>query len=48
MVERKGYLANPKRQYHVSQSGEHDYSTPNEKNGDYKEYPSGSHFMDEH
>ena len=48
MMEGKAFLANPKHQYHVSQWGGHDYSAHNEKNGDYCEYPSLSHFIDEH
>ena len=48
MVERKASLASPKHQYHVSQCGEHDYSAYNEKNGDYNEHQSLSHFMGEH
>ena len=44
MVERKAFLANPKRQYHVSQWGEHDCSAHHEKNGDYNEYLSLSYF----
>ena len=48
MVERKAFLTNPKRQYHVSQYGEHDYSAHNEKNVDYYEYPSLTHFEDEY
>ena len=47
-MERKAFLVNPKHQYHVSQCQEHDSGTHNEKNGDYKEYPSLSHFMDEY
>ena len=47
MVERKDFLVNPKLQYHVSQCGEHDCGAHNKKNGDYCEYPSLSHFMDE-
>ena len=47
MVERKAF-ANPEHQYLESQCGEHDCSTHNEKNGDYNEYPSLTHFMDEH
>ena len=35
-------------QYRVSQWGEHNCSAHNKKNGDYYEYPSLSHFMDEH
>ena len=48
MVERKPFLAKPKNQYHVSQRREHDFSANNKKNGDYYEYPSSSHFTDEH
>ena len=48
MVERKAFPANPKHQYHVSQWGEHDCSTYNEKNGDYYENPSLTYFVDEH
>ena len=48
MVERKALLANAKQQYRVSKYGEHDYSAHNEKNGDYNEYPSSSHFTNEH
>ena len=48
MVQRKAFLANPKHQYHVSQWGEHDYSANNKKNREYYEYPSLSHFKDEH
>ena len=47
MVERKAFLANPKHQYCVSQSGEHNCSAHNKKNGDYNEYPSLSDFTDE-
>ena len=48
MVERKAFLANPKHQYHVSKYGEHDCSAYNKKNGDYFEYPSLTHFTEEH
>ena len=48
MVEKKAFLANPKRQDCVSQCGEHDYSTHNKNNRDYYEYTSLSLFMDEH
>ena len=48
MVERKGFLGNPKHQYRVSEYGELYCSTNNKKNGDYYEYPSFSHFIDEH
>ena len=34
MVERKAFHANPKYQYCVSQSGEHDCRVDNKKNGD--------------
>ena len=47
IVERKAFLANPKCQYRVSQSGEHDCSANNKKNGDYYEQTCFSHFMDE-
>ena len=45
---RKGFLPNPKHQHRVSQCGEHDYSAHNKKNVDYYEYPSLTHFTDEH
>ena len=48
MVEKKAFLVNPKTQYHVSQCGEHDCSAHNERNEDYKEHPSLSHFTNEH
>ena len=32
----------------VPQCGEHDCSAHNENNGDYYDYPSLSHFTDEH
>ena len=48
MVERKAFLASPDHQYHVSQCGEHDYSAHNRKTVDYYEYPSLTHFVDEH
>ena len=47
MVKRKAFLANIKHQDHVSQSGEHDSSANNKKNGEYYEYPCLFHFMDE-
>ena len=47
MVERKAFLVNPKHQDLVSQCGEHDYSTNNKKNGDYYEFTSLPHFMNE-
>ena len=48
MVETKAFHANPKHQYPVSQCGEYDCSAHNEKNEDYNEYPSLSHFTDKH
>ena len=48
MVESKAFLPNPKHQYCVSQCGEHSFSANNEKNGDYNEYPSLSHFIEKH
>ena len=48
MVEREAFLANQKVQYHVSQCGGHDCSAHNEKNRDYYEYLSLTHFTDEH
>ena len=48
MVERKVFLANPKRQYGLSQCGEHSCSAHNEKNEDYNEYPSLSYFTEKH
>ena len=48
MVERKAFLANQKHQYHVSQCGEHNFCAHKKKNADYYEYPSLTHFMDEH
>ena len=47
-MERKGFLGNPKHQYRLSQCKEHDCSDHNKKNGDYRGYPSLSHFTDEH
>ena len=41
---KKAILANPKHQYHVSQSREQDYHVNNKKNGDCYEYPSLFHF----
>ena len=48
MVEKKAFLAIPKHQYHVSRYGERDCSAHREKNGDYNEHPSFTHFADEH
>ena len=47
MAARKAILANPKHQYCVSQCREHDCNANNERNKDYYEYPSLSHFMNE-
>ena len=47
MPKRKAFLANPKRQDHVSQCGEQDCSANNRKNGDYYEYISLPYFMKE-
>ena len=44
---KKALLANPKHQYHVSQSTERDCHATNKVNEDYVEYPSLSHFTDE-
>ena len=48
MVEKIAFLPNPKHQYSISQYREHDCSAHNEKNRDYHEYPSLTHFTDEH
>ena len=47
MAKKKAFPANQKVQYRVSKCGEHDCPANNKKNGDYYEYPSLSHFMDE-
>ena len=47
MLERKASFVNPKNQCHVSQCGEHDYSTNKKKIRDCYKYPSLSHFLDE-
>ena len=44
---KKCFLANPTYQYCVPQWGEYDCAANNNKNGDYNEYPSLSHLMDE-
>ena len=44
---KNAFLANSKRQYHVSQNGEHDCCANNKMNGYYYEHPSLSHFTDE-
>ena len=46
MIERKGFLENPKHQYHVSEWEDRDCSAHNKKNGDYYGYPNLSHFKD--
>ena len=43
MAERKAFNANPKHQYHVSQSGKYDCSAKNKMKGDYYKYPSWSY-----
>ena len=48
MVERKVFHANPMHQYCVSESGEQDCRAHNKKNVAYYEYPSLTHFEDEH
>ena len=48
MAERKAFLANPKDHHRLSQQGEHDYSAHSKKNEGYYEYPSLSHFTNEH
>ena len=48
MVERKAFVANPMHQYRVSKCGEHDCNAHNKTNVDYYEYPSLTHFEDEH
>ena len=48
MVEIKDFLANPKLEYNVSQRRERDCSVHNKRNGDYYEYPSLAHFIEEH
>ena len=44
MAKRKAFLVNPKNKNRV----EHDCSAHNKKSGDYYEYPSLSHLIDEH
>ena len=48
MVERKAFLANPEHQDHVSQYAEHYCNANNKKDRDCYEYPSLTHFMNEH
>ena len=48
MVERKAFLENPKHQYRVSQSEEHDCSAHNKKNVDSYKYSSLTNFTNEH
>ena len=48
MVEEKGFLANLKHQYRVSQCGELDFNGHNKEKGDYFEFLSLSHSSDEH
>ena len=47
MVERKAFPTNSKRQYHVSQYGEHDCSASDKKKREYYENPSLTHFTNE-
>ena len=47
MVKIKAFLSKPKLLYRVSQYRENDCSANNQMNGDYNEYPSFSHFIDE-
>ena len=47
-VERKAFRSNPKHQYHAFQWEEHDCGAQNKKNGDFYDYPSLSHFLEEH
>ena len=44
--EKKALLANPRRQYRVSQYREHDCHANNKKNRDYYEFPSLPYFTD--
>ena len=44
---KKAFLANPSQQYRACQCGEHNCHANNKKNGDYYEYLSLCHFMDE-
>ena len=44
---KNAFLADPKHQYRVSQCGEFDCRANNKMKGNYYEYPSLSHFMDE-
>ena len=46
MVERKAFLANPKHQFFVSQTREHDCNAQSQKNGGYNKDPSLTHLMD--
>ena len=45
---RKRFSCKSKHQYRASQYGEHDCNAHNKKNADYYEYPSLTHFTDEH
>ena len=47
MLERKAFPVNLNLRHRVSKYGEHDYSAHNKKDGDYYEFASLSHFMDE-
>ena len=46
--ERKSFSCKSQASNHVPQCGEHDSSAHNENNGDFYDYPSLSHFTDEH
>ena len=48
IVGRKAFFAKSKHQYRASKWGEHDYSAHDKRNGDYYDYPSLSHLMDNH
>ena len=48
MGEGKGFVANARHQYNVSQCRKHDCSAHNKKNEDYYKYPSSTDFMDKH
>ena len=48
MAESKAFLANLMHQHHLSQQGEHNCNAYNKKDRDFYEYPSLSHFTDEH
>ena len=45
---KKAFLSNPTLKYRVSHCEEHDCCSHKKKNVDYCDYPSLTHFMDEH